>query len=86
MLFSNRFASLLILEPSNAVFVMLWNKLLLERPNWILLRTVAALTAYFPLLVPLCLLVEPSESESCASFDDFIDAKIAIQIELGMDH
>ena len=36
---------------------------------------------YFPLLVPECLLIEPTETESKEALDGFIDAMIAIQKE-----
>jgi glycine dehydrogenase subunit 2 len=35
-------------------------------------------TTYFPLLVPECLLIEPTETESKQALDGFIDAMIAI--------
>jgi glycine dehydrogenase subunit 2 len=38
-------------------------------------------TTYFPLLVPECLLIEPTETESKQELDAFIDALIAIQHE-----
>jgi glycine dehydrogenase subunit 2 len=38
-------------------------------------------TTYFPLLVPECLLIEPTESEAKEDLDGFIDAMIAIQEE-----
>jgi glycine cleavage system P protein (glycine dehydrogenase) subunit 2 len=38
-------------------------------------------TTYFPLLVPECLLIEPTESEAKQDLDGFIDAMIAIQRE-----
>jgi glycine dehydrogenase subunit 2 len=38
-------------------------------------------TTYFPLLVPECLLIEPTESESKQELDAFIDAMLAIQKE-----
>jgi glycine dehydrogenase subunit 2 len=38
-------------------------------------------TTYFPLLVPECLLIEPTETESREALDGFIDAMIAIQKE-----
>ncbi len=38
-------------------------------------------TTYFPLLVPECLLIEPTETESREDIDGFIDAMIAIQKE-----
>ncbi|MBB1126446.1 aminomethyl-transferring glycine dehydrogenase subunit GcvPB [Thiospirillum jenense] len=38
-------------------------------------------TTYFPLLVPECLLIEPTETESQATLDGFIDAMIAIRHE-----
>ena len=36
-------------------------------------------TTYFPLLVPECLLIEPTESESRRSLDGFVDALISIR-------
>lgn len=38
-------------------------------------------TTYFPLLVPECLLIEPTETESKQTLDAFIDAMIAIRRE-----
>jgi glycine dehydrogenase subunit 2 len=38
-------------------------------------------TTYFPLLVPECLLIEPTETESKQEIDAFIDALIAIEKE-----
>jgi glycine dehydrogenase subunit 2 len=38
-------------------------------------------TTYFPLLVPECLLIEPTETESKEALDGFIDAMVAIQKE-----
>ena len=38
-------------------------------------------TTYFPLLVPECLLIEPSETESKQEIDAFVDAMIAIREE-----
>jgi len=38
-------------------------------------------TTYFPLLVPECLLIEPTETESKQTLDGFVDAMIAISIE-----
>ncbi len=38
-------------------------------------------TTYFPLLVPECLLIEPTETEALAELDSFIDAMVAIQAE-----
>ncbi|MEM1263743.1 MAG: aminomethyl-transferring glycine dehydrogenase subunit GcvPB [Pseudomonadota bacterium] len=35
-------------------------------------------TTYFPLLVPECLLIEPTETESLETLDRFVDAMIAI--------
>lgn len=35
-------------------------------------------TMYFPLLVPECLLIEPTETESKATLDAFVDAMIAL--------
>ena len=42
-------------------------------------------TTYFPLLVPECLLIEPTESESREALDHFIDAMIAIAEEAKAD-
>jgi glycine dehydrogenase subunit 2 len=42
-------------------------------------------TTYFPLLVPECLLIEPTESESREALDDFTDAMIAIAEEARAD-
>ncbi len=38
-------------------------------------------TTYFPLLVPECLLIEPTETETRQELDDFIQAMVAIQKE-----
>ncbi len=38
-------------------------------------------TTYFPLLVPECLLIEPTETETKQELDDFIKAMVAIQKE-----
>jgi glycine dehydrogenase subunit 2 len=38
-------------------------------------------TTYFPLLVPECLLIEPTETEALEDLDAFIDALIAIRTE-----
>ena len=38
-------------------------------------------TTYFPLLVPECFLVEPTETETKAELDAFVDALVAIQQE-----
>jgi glycine dehydrogenase subunit 2 len=38
-------------------------------------------TTYFPLLVPECLLIEPTESEDREALDSFVDAMIAIAQE-----
>jgi glycine dehydrogenase subunit 2 len=35
-------------------------------------------TTYFPLLVPECLLIEPTETESKETLDNFVDAMVAI--------
>lgn len=42
-------------------------------------------TTYFPLLVPECLLIEPTESEALEDLDAFIDAMIAIGEEARSD-
>ncbi len=38
-------------------------------------------TTYFPLLVPECFLIEPTETETKAELDAFVDALVAIQQE-----
>ena len=38
-------------------------------------------TTYFPLLVPECLLIEPTETESKETLDNFVDAMVAIARE-----
>ncbi len=38
-------------------------------------------TTYFPLLIPECFLVEPTETETKAELDAFVDALVAIQRE-----
>ena len=38
-------------------------------------------TTYFPLLIPECWLVEPTETESKAELDAFVDALVAIREE-----
>jgi glycine dehydrogenase subunit 2 len=38
-------------------------------------------TTYFPLLVPECLLIEPTETEAKEDLDAFVDAMVAIQRE-----
>jgi glycine dehydrogenase subunit 2 len=38
-------------------------------------------TTYFPLLVPECLLIEPTETETKETLDAFIDAMARIQAE-----
>ena len=43
-------------------------------------------TTYFPLLVPECLLIEPTESETQEELDGFIDAMIAIKQEAQEAH
>jgi len=42
-------------------------------------------TTYFPLLVPECLLIEPTETEDREALDNFIDAMIAIAEEAKAD-
>ena len=42
-------------------------------------------TTYFPLLVPECLLIEPTETEAIEDIDAFIQAMIAIQKEAETD-
>jgi len=42
-------------------------------------------TTYFPLLVPECLLIEPTESETKEALDGFVDAMIAIREEAKTD-
>lgn len=38
-------------------------------------------TTYFPLLVPECFLIEPTETEAMDALDGFVDAMVAIQSE-----
>jgi glycine dehydrogenase subunit 2 len=42
-------------------------------------------TTYFPLLVPECLLIEPTETESKEELDAFVDAMVAIREEAMSD-
>jgi glycine dehydrogenase subunit 2 len=42
-------------------------------------------TTYFPLLVPECFLIEPTETETQAELDAFVDALVAIQAEAQTD-
>jgi glycine dehydrogenase subunit 2 len=42
-------------------------------------------TTYFPLLVPECLLIEPTETESRQELDAFVDAMVAIREEAKTD-
>jgi len=42
-------------------------------------------TTYFPLLVPECLLIEPTETESKQELDAFVDAMVAIRAEAQSD-
>ena len=42
-------------------------------------------TTYFPLLVPECLLIEPTETETKQELDGFVDALVAIQKEAEQD-
>jgi glycine dehydrogenase subunit 2 len=42
-------------------------------------------TTYFPLLVPECLLIEPTETEPREILDEFVDAMAAIQAEADSD-
>jgi glycine dehydrogenase subunit 2 len=42
-------------------------------------------TTYFPLLVPECLLIEPTETESKEELDAFVDAMVAIREEAQTD-
>ena len=44
-------------------------------------RNYHAPTTYFPLLVPECLLIEPTETESKETLDNFVDAMVAIANE-----
>lgn len=48
-------------------------------------RDMHAPTTYFPLLVPECLLIEPTESEARETLDAFIDAMIEIAEEARTD-
>ena len=42
-------------------------------------------TTYFPLLVPECFLIEPTETETVDELDAFVDALVAIQAEAESD-
>jgi glycine dehydrogenase subunit 2 len=42
-------------------------------------------TTYFPLLVPECLLIEPTESETREELDGFVEALVAIRREAETD-
>ena len=42
-------------------------------------------TTYFPLLVPECLLIEPTETETRADIDAFVDAMVKIREEARND-
>jgi glycine dehydrogenase subunit 2 len=42
-------------------------------------------TTYFPLLVPECLLIEPTETEAKEALDGFVDAMVRIQREAEQD-
>jgi glycine dehydrogenase subunit 2 len=42
-------------------------------------------TTYFPLLIPECFLIEPTETETKAELDAFVDALVAIQREAEAD-
>jgi len=42
-------------------------------------------TTYFPLLVPECLLIEPTETESREALDGFVDAMVAIAMQAESD-
>ncbi len=42
-------------------------------------------TTYFPLLIPECFLIEPTETESREELDAYVDALIAIREEAGKD-
>jgi glycine dehydrogenase subunit 2 len=42
-------------------------------------------TTYFPLLVPECLLIEPTETESRETLDSFVAAMVAIAEESRAD-
>ena len=48
-------------------------------------RDFHAPTTYFPLLVPECLLIEPTETESLETLDSFVDAMIEIAEEARTD-
>ncbi len=48
-------------------------------------RNYHAPTTYFPLLVPECLLIEPTETESRETLDGFVEAMIAIAKEAAED-
>lgn len=43
-------------------------------------------TTYFPLLVPECFLIEPTETEDRETLDNFISAMISIKDEAKVDN
>ena len=71
-------------------FRYLW---LLFRCRWypdlrwslVLLGDLSPKPTYFPLLVPECLLIEPTETEAVAELDTFIDAMVKIKAEAQSD-
>jgi glycine dehydrogenase subunit 2 len=42
-------------------------------------------TTYFPLLVPECLLIEPTETETKEELDGFVNAMVAIRAEAELE-
>jgi glycine dehydrogenase subunit 2 len=40
-------------------------------------------TTYFPLLVPECLLIEPTETETMETLDRFVEAMVSVKMEAG---
>ena len=42
-------------------------------------------TMYFPLIVPECLMIEPTESETQETIDDFVAALVQINAEIDED-
>jgi len=62
-----------------------WNVTAMDVAKRLLDYGFHAPTTYFPLLVPECLLIEPTETEAKEELDAFVDALIAIQREAETD-
>mgnify|MGYP001460803620 CR=1 FL=1 len=57
----------------------------LRRGDEVIVPVVSWSTTYFPLLVPECFLIEPTETETKAELDAFVDAMIAVKREAETD-